>query len=168
MARPFVLQLCFRAVHDLAARALGLAQGLGHFTVVGVEHLAHQVGRARLGRQPLQQREKGHRHIVGAFEHLFGRGRGVAQQRLGQPGAHVVLALHPGAAQAVDGQAGGDGDQPGVGALQAVVRALVPAQPGVLHHLLGLGGRTQHAVGNALQTRAKAAEGVVGGRAHGL
>ncbi len=73
-----------------------------------------------------------------------------------------MLALHLGTAQPVDGQARGDGDQPGLAAVQVVVGGLVPAQPGVLHDLFGFGAGAQHAVGDALQARAQTVEGVGG------
>ena len=38
----------------------------------------------------------------------------------------------------------------------------IPAQPGVLHHVLGLAARAEHAVGNGLQPRAQVVEGAGG------
>jgi hypothetical protein len=96
------------------------------------------------------------------LEHLLRRRRRVGELRLGQPDADVVLALHLGRAQAVDRDARRDGDEPGLGVVDAAAVGLVPAQPGVLHDLLGLGRGAEHPVGDALQSRAQAVEGAGG------
>lgn len=79
---------------------------------------------------------------MGTLQRLLGCLRGVGDQRFGQPGARVVLALQLGGMQAVDGQACRHGDQ-----------------PGVLHHVVGFGGGAQHAVGHGVQPRPQAGEG---------
>jgi hypothetical protein len=70
-----------------------------------------------------------------------------------------VLALDLRGAQPVDRKARDDGDQPGFGTAQGGLVGLVPAQPGVLHHLFGFRDGAEHAVGDALQAAAVAVEG---------
>jgi len=83
-----------------------------------------------------------------------------------QPPAHVGITLGLAGAQAVDGQPGGEGDQPGLGRLHRQLVAAVPAQPGVLHHVLGVGAHTEHAVGDGEQAGSEGGEG--GGVGHGV
>jgi len=65
-----------------------------------------------------------------------------------------VLARAPGQAQAIDGAAGGGGHQPGFGVLDVLLVGAMPAQPDILHHVLGLVRGAEHAVGHAEQARA--------------
>jgi hypothetical protein len=161
-ARPRLLHLQPGAVHQLPARGLALAEGAGDFVVVGVEHFAQQEGGTRLGREALQHREEGDGDVVGAFEQLFRRVGPVGERGLGHPGADVVLALDLGGTQPVDREARDDGDEPGFGAVEAVLVRVVPAKPGVLHDFFGFRDGAEHAVGDALKAAPMAVEGQCG------
>jgi len=87
-----------------------------------------------------------------------GPGLFLVQPGLGQPEADVMRAPGLGAAQPVDGQAGGHGHQPGLGLVQRGAVGRMPAQPDVLHQFLGVGHAAQHAVGDALQPGPQAVE----------
>jgi hypothetical protein len=58
---------------------------------------------------------------------FFRRGGGGHQEGLGQPDAHITLALGPGRAQAINGQPRGDAHQPGFGIADLRAVGLVPA-----------------------------------------
>ena len=65
-----------------------------------------------------------------------------------------------GAAQAVDAEARHHRDQPGFRDARLPAAAVLPAQPGFLHDVLGVGAHAQHAVGDAEQARAQGLEDV--------
>ena len=176
-ARTAGLYMAAGAVHELAAGGLAAAQGLGHLGIVGIEDLAQQEGRTFVGGELLQHEHQGRGHVVGTLQQVFGRGGGLLgpglDQGLGQPEALVVLALGAQAAQPVYGQARGHGDQPGLGLLYAGALGAMPAQPGFLDQVFGIGALAQHAVGQAEQARAVALEqrqGIVrgGGGLHAI
>lgn len=162
-ARPLVAQLHLGAADQLAAGCLALADRAGDVRVVGVEHLAQQEGRTRLGGQTFQQHQEGHRQIVGPLGQLLRGGGRLRQFGLRQPDAGVVLALDLGHAQPVDRQSRGDGDQPGLGVVDAAAVGLMPTQPGVLHHILGFRDRAEHPIGDAVQARPQPGERQRGG-----
>jgi hypothetical protein len=81
-------------------------------------------------------------------------------QRLGQPPAEVVLAFGLGGTQPVDRQPRDHRHQPGFLGLQLRTVGALPAQPGVLQHVVGVGARAEHAVGDAEQARAVGGEGI--------
>ena len=160
-ARPSGLHMGARAVHQLTAGGLAAAQRLGHFGVVGIEDLAQQKGCALLGRQLLQHEQQRRGDIMGLLQQLLGRGSGLGpglDQRLGQPETRIVLALHAQAPQPVYGQPRGRGHQPGLGLGNRGALAVLPAQPDILHQILGLGALAQHAIGQPEQARAMALE----------
>ncbi|BFO19597.1 hypothetical protein SHKM778_59850 [Streptomyces sp. KM77-8] len=115
------------------------------------ERLAQHEHRAFQRGEGLQDDEDGEGDGVG--EHgLFGGVRdGVAEVgdvRLRQPRADVRLAARLDLAQPVDGEAGGDAHQVAARFAYAGPVAARPAQPRVLHDVLGVGDPAQHAVGD--------------------
>jgi hypothetical protein len=94
------------------------------------------------------------------------RRRRGGEQRLGQPRADVRLPAARDRAHPVQREPRGDPHQ--VGALVTHLDAvdLRPAQPGLLEHVLGVGGRAEHLVGDREQQVAVLDEGVR--RAHAL
>jgi hypothetical protein len=144
-----------RAVHELAAGGLAPAQHGGHLGVVAVKHVVQQEGRALVGREAFQHHQQRHRQVAGQLGARVGGRRRVGRDPgLGQPGAVVGRALGARGAQAVQAQPRDGGRQPGLGRVHALGRRGLPAQPGVLQHVVGIGAAAQHAVGHAGQARA--------------
>jgi hypothetical protein len=133
------------AGHQLAARRLGALEHLGDLGVVHVEHVVQQERGALEWGQPLEGHQQRVRQVLGERVRLGGIG--ALDDRLGQPGADVVLAprarrLHPVEAQP---RGGAREERPGLGHGGAV--GGVPAQERVLCHVLRLGDRAEHAIG---------------------
>ena len=146
----------------LARRGLGAAQHVRdrrerHVQRV-VQHERDPLGRA----QPLQHDHRGHpyrlvAHHGGERAVVVGRG----DQRLRQPRPDVALPAHGRRAEPVQADPPDDGGQP-----RALVAHLgtpgVPAQPGLLHRVLGVGERTRDPVADAEQVGAVFLEGHYG------
>ena len=155
-ARALGVDVAPRAGDELARVALALADHLGDLVVGVGEDLAQQERRALDGREPLEQHEEGERERVGQLG-LGARVAGalVGEQRLGQPRPDVLLAPHARGAQVVDRQAGGDGREVGLRALDLVGLRAVVAQERLLDDVLGLADAADHAVGDREQQRAQ-------------
>lgn len=145
----------------------GTVQCLGDLPVRVAEGIPqHEDGPLRRGER-LQQHEDGRGDGLRAC-HPFGHvGNGLPEiggDRLGEPRPDGGLAPGPDLPQPVDGEPGGDPDQ--VGARIADGRSVggVPAQPRVLHHVLGVGQAPEHAVGDRTEQRAVLLENVGRGR----
>ena len=140
---------------DLPAVGLGLSGDLGDRLVVVAEDLVEQE-HGPFGRgQAFQQDEEGHGQGIGHLGALRGVGCGrgrqfVADERLGQPGAHVGFPPYPGGPQVADGQPGGDRGQVGLGRVDAGALAEHPRQPqeGLLHDVIGVADAAGHPVGD--------------------
>ena len=78
-----------------------------------------------------------------------------------------MRALGLGAAQAVQREARGHRDQPRLRIVERGDVLRLQAQPGVVQHVLGVGRRAEHAVGQAEQAAAVAFE-QGGSRIHGV
>ncbi len=101
------------------------------------EDLTQDEDGAFRGGERLEDEHERHRHTLGEL-HVLGHIR-CGEQRLGQPGADVVLLAAPDGAQPVERAPGGDPHQ--VGALVVHLREvdLDPPQPGLLQGVLGVG-----------------------------
>ena len=114
-----------------------------------------QEGRALQRRQALQREHEGHGHVLRELGlHLrAGRPAGLlVQQRFGQPDADILLAFRGGRAQFVQAQVCHQAREVGASMLDGAFVHVGPAQPGLLHDVLGLGARAEHAVGQRAQT----------------
>ena len=138
-----------RPVRDLAHRSRALVDGLGDLVVAEAEHLAQHEHCALGRRERLQHQQHRHRDALGQFDVLGDVGRG--QQRLGQPRTDVGLLAPAERPQPRDRLASGDPHE---------VRALIPhrleidarpPQPRLLQHVLRIGGRAEHLVGDREQ-----------------
>ena len=116
-----------------------------------VERLAQHEHRALVGRQALEQHEHRQRDLLLVLDQLR---RHVLHQRLRQPLADVGLAAHARGAQDVDRQPRRHRRQERL--LVVERRAVVHAQERLLDHVLGLGDRAEHAVGDLEGERAQA------------
>jgi hypothetical protein len=72
----------------------------------------------------------------------------IGDERFGQPLANIFLALNARRLQIVDAQTADDGDQECSRGPEITIRGLLPADKRVLHHVLGVRDRSNHAVGN--------------------
>jgi hypothetical protein len=101
---------------DLAAVVGALADHGRDLLIAVVEHLPQQEHRPLDRAEALQQHQERQRQRVGPVGILHEASRiGVGHQRLGEPGADIALAAHPGRLDVVDGQSGGDSGQPRLG-----------------------------------------------------
>ena len=158
-ARLLAAHAAAGAMHDLPRRRFALTKQRGDFGVAAVEHVVQQERRPFFGREPLEQHEERDRQVGGQLGVPIGRRRWRADERLGQPGPDVGLALHLERAQAVDREARRGRHQPGLGVAHGRLVGLVPADVGLLHDVFGLGSRAEHAVGEAEEARLDGVEG---------
>jgi len=150
-----------RAGHATTAALAGVP--LHRLAVGRIEHLSQYEHRALGGRQRLKHSEHRERHALGELD-VVGHVRG-GEQRLGQPLTDVLLTPPGGRAQPVKGLAGHHPHQERArvayrGARVATDR--VRPQPGVLHDVLGVGGRAEHLVGDGEEEPAVGDERVLG------
>ena len=147
--RALAVEVLPRPPGDLPGVDLRGVQHVGDLPVGVPERLAQHVGRP-LGRAELLQQHQ-HRELERLRPLGPERRVGAGVHRLGQPGADVRLAPGVRRGGRVDGEPrrGGGEERRGV-AHHAAVRAL-PAQPRLLHHVLGLRDAAQHPVGDAEQ-----------------
>ena len=116
-----------------------------------------QEGRTLQRAQALERQHEGDAHVLRVFgDHVGPRVKvhRFVDERLRQPHADVLLAPRLRAGQPVQAQPRGGLRQEGTRALHLRVVDLAPAQPAVLHHVLGLGTRAEHAVGERAQVAA--------------
>ena len=149
LARLTGLDVVAGAVGDLAHGGGRLVHGVRDLVVPDVEDLAQHEHRPLGRRQGLEHHEHRGRDAVGELDVLGHVGRG--EQRLGQPRPDVRLALARQGAQPVQREPGGDPHQVGPLVADLGVVDLGPAQPGLLQHVLGVGGRAEHLVGDREQ-----------------
>ena len=102
-------------------------------------------------RQRVEHDQQGKADGIRQPSFLFGVAFG--RQRFGLVADRLLAARFPGA-QHVEGDAGDDGGEPGVAVFD--LPALGPHQPdpGLLHRILGLARRAEHAIGERLQPAA--------------
>ncbi|MBE1583051.1 hypothetical protein H4W80_001309 [Nonomuraea angiospora] len=128
----------------------------GDLPVGVVERLPQHVGGAFGGGEPFQEQQHGELQGLGAFGAEAGVGAGV--DGFGQPRAEMGLAADAGGPGGVDRQPGGRGGQERGGVLDRGAVVGLPAQPDVLHQVLGLADAGQHPVGDPEQARSHTGE----------
>ena len=143
-------------MHHLPARGFAPLEHGCDRPVSDVEDIVQQEGRAFLGGQLFEQREKRDGEIVRDVERAVGRRR--RHDRFGQPGADVRFALGFEAPQAIDGQPAGRGDEPRFRVFDTVALCLVPAEVRVLDDVFGVSARADHPVGDAKKAAAQRLE----------
>ncbi len=151
-AGPTGLDMRTGARRQLAAGGLAAVERARYRGEFEPEHIVQQKGGALERRQPFEHQHQGDGEIMGEIAGGAGVKRFV-DHRLGQPLSDIKLApcfgrLHAVEAQARDHRAEiasrlGDG---------GTIRRM-PAQIGILHHILGFGARSEHAVGETRQRR---------------
>ena len=104
------------------------------------------------GRQRLEHHEQREPDGIGDQHLLLGVGLLVdLDDRLGHPGADIVLAARLPGAQHVDADAADDRGQPRAGVVDRLLLGAAEPQPGFLQRILGLADRSEHAIGDRLQ-----------------
>ena len=139
---------------QLPARGLIAADGLGDLVEFHPEHVMQQERRALQRRQPLQR----HHQRQGDIVHLVRFG---GEHRLGQPGPDIDFALLPRRFQHIQTKPCDHLAQPRFRLAHRGAVGVEPAQECLLHHILGVRDRAQHAIGDAGQPRT---QGIEGGR----
>ena len=122
-----------------------------------VEGLSKNVGGPFRGRQPLEQDAHRARQRIGAFGTYRLVGAGVDWFR--QPGPDGCFAARVCGLYDVDRNSCRRRREEGGGVTDAVTIRHLPADPHVLHNVFGRRRATQHAVGNAEESRAHSEEG---------
>ena len=150
-----------RAAHAPARAAGELARGRGRavddrgdLVERHAEHVVQHEGEALGGGQRVEDDEQGEPDRVGQLG-LVGRVGVLAggEDRLGQPGAHELLAPCPARAQHVQAHAGDDRRQPAAQVGDGVGVGAAEAQPRLLDGVVGLAERAEHPVGDRAQMR---------------
>ena len=157
IARPVGPHVLARPRRELADGGGVPVQGRGDLVEAEAEHVVQQEGRAFEGREPLQRQHQRHGEILA---HLVRALR--FQNRLGQPGSDIGLALDPRRFEDVEAQARDGLGQEGARFANGGAVRLVPADIGLLHHILGFRDGAEHAVGEADQPRPEGLEPVRG------
>jgi hypothetical protein len=150
----FVSDVLAGASDQLARVGLGDLKDVCDFAVGVIEGLAEDVGCAFVGRELLEQQQNGELEGLATFGSKGWVRAGV--DGLGKPGADVGLATGTRRLREVDGQARCRGDEKRGCVMHGCAIGGLPAQPGVLHDVLGFGDGPEHAVGDAEETRAHA------------
>jgi hypothetical protein len=132
---------------DLPACRLGASHrgsdlGVGHLEYVR-QHENRPLDRCQLVEQ--------HQEAEGQGVGQLGRAlrAGISHDRLGQPWPGVDLPGPRRGAEPVEAKAGGCGDQPGLGVGDVCAAGRLPAQPGVLGDVVGVGQGAEHPIGQA-------------------
>jgi hypothetical protein len=148
------LDMDARATGKLAAGGRAARKAPPDLVEVQVEHFVQQEGCALQRRQPLQRKHERHRNVLRELGLCLRVGRPaglLVHQWLGQPDADILLASRDGRAQLVQAQIGHQAREIGVRMLDGAFVDFGPAQPGLLHDVLGLGARAEHAVSKRAQ-----------------
>ncbi len=105
----FTFQATLRPVEDLPARRGRLAEVLPDLLIRKAETFPEHVHHPLFRPEPLEQRQKGARHLLALLGALLGiRDCGRGQDGLRQPRADVLLSLHARRFQEIEREAGDD------------------------------------------------------------
>jgi hypothetical protein len=156
------------ARRQLAAGGLVAAERTRHLGEFEAERVVQQEARALERRQPFQHQHQRDRDVVGEIAG-FVIVEGFVDHRLGQPLPDIDFAARLRRLHEVEAEPRHHGAE--IAARLDDRRAIrgVPAQIGVLHHVLGFGARAEHAIGKPDQRapmRLELRSLVVDGRVH--
>lgn len=139
---------------ELARVGLGGLKDFRYLAVGVIEGFAEDIGRAFSGRQLFEQQQHGEFESLATFSPKGWVGASV--HGLGKPRPNVSLASGARRLREVDSKARRGGDKKRGRVLNGSTVGRLPAQPNVLHDVLGLGDGPEHTVGDAEETRAHA------------
>ena len=145
-------------MHELSARGRCLAERLRDVVVVAIEHIVQHESGALFFAEPLQQVHEGDRHVARELRVRLRRHNFDFRERLRQPRTEVRGPLRLRGAQPIDREPRDHGRQPRFGGSQLRRVLLVPAQPRILQHVLGIRPAAEHPIGDAEQPVAMAGE----------
>ena len=149
--RTLLAHMLARPCSKLAAGS-GIALDCpGYLVEIQPEDIMQQEGRAFQWRKTLQRQHERKGDIVIRF--LF-------DNRIGNPRPEIGFALVATGFQKIKAQAGNSATQKGFRLAHFAAVGVHPSDERLLHHILGIGDRTQHAIGNADQFRAQRIEAV--------
>ena len=138
------------------ARAASWRQAAGSRSIGGrdlvesqPEHIVQQEGGALERRQAFQRQHQRQGDVFLLV--LFDDG-------IGKPGADIGLALVPRGFELIETQPRDRAAQERLGLAHLAAIGLHPADEGLLHHVLGVGDRAEHAVGDAHELRTQRVE----------
>ena len=140
-----------RATGELAACRGLTADRLGHLLETDAEDVVQQEGGALERRQSLERHHQGQRDVVDLIVVSFDEG-------FGQPRPDIGFAPPPRRLQLVEAETGDDAAQIGFRFENGAAVGVEPAQERVLHHVLRVRDRPQHAIGDANQPRTQRIE----------
>jgi len=147
---------------DLAAVRLGLPDHFGDLAVAEAERFPEDEDGALDRAEPFEEEEERGREVVGAVVVASGVAGQVDERILdegfGEPGSDVLETSGPGRFQGVDAEACDEAHQVGARVVDRRVVDRVPADVGVLEHVLGLADGAEHSVGDAEEARSLALE----------
>jgi hypothetical protein len=149
-ARTAVLDVGAGAGGELAASRLVAAERTGNLDEVEAEDVVQQEARTLERGEPLEQQHERDRDVVRELAGRLAVERFV-DDRLGQPRPHIGLAPHLRGLHAVEAEPRHHGAEIAPRVLDRAAVGGMPAQVGVLHDVLGLGARAEHAIGEARQ-----------------
>ena len=138
----------------LPARRLAPLQCRGHFAEREIEHVVQQEGSPLERRQPVERQEQRDGQILGQLRAAVGRERCRVDNRLRQPGTDVLLAPCARRGQHVETNSRRRGHEKRSRVRHFVAVGRMPAQVRLLHRVLGVGHRPEHAVGETEQAPA--------------
>ena len=145
-ARPAGFDMSAGAGRELAAGRLAATECARHFGEVEAEDVVQQEARPLQRRQPFEHQHQRHRNIVRQLARRLVV-EDFVDHRLGQPLADVELAPRLRRLHAIEAEPRHHGAEIAARLLDRRAVGGVPAQIGVLHDVLGLGARAEHAVG---------------------
>ena len=131
------------ALQQLAAGGRAACDETRDLHVRKIEHIVQEQGGALGGREPLQDHEDGHGELLDGFQARHSRFR--ERDRLGQAVAAALFAPRPRRVELVQAEPRHHRHQERPRRVDLDL-ASVPAQPGLLHHVLGTPHVSQHAI----------------------
>jgi hypothetical protein len=159
-ARPAFLDMRTGARSELPASSLAAAQCAADFSEVETEHVVQQKARALERRQPFEHQHQRDREVVREIARRVGVER-LVHDRFGQPLADIYFATRLRRFHSIETQTRHHGAEIMARLFDCRVIRRMPAQVSILHDVLGLGARAEHAVG---KTRQRAPMGFEGPR----
>ena len=141
-------------MHHLAARRLAPVEDRSDLGVSDVEHVVQQERRALIRRQPLEHRQEGDGEIGGELEVAIRRRASVTIGSGSQGPTYASRSVLSRRSRSMASRVVAVTSHASGLSMPRLIR-LMPADVGLLHDVLGVGARTEHAVGEAEEPAAQ-------------